>query len=423
MAGQSGRGAHCSKSDPRLSTLTQDATASGPSVFKRSNRGQRESGRIGREVTPIVQQVPGDGAQAARDDGDGGVGLLAAGPVPPVEAAEVRRAADGHPGRLDKGPLQPAVGVGQHAAVGGLAAGAVGGGHEAGVAAELVGAGETRDAVDLGRHHRGEDGADAGQGLQALRGRIGGVVRRDLRLQRLDDGAELLEGGEVLPEQEAVGRGQRERLEPVEALLPELVAEDRPVEAALPGDDGVHAVAQHRAHTHQEQPLADDMLAGAVGGRRRVDGGHQIAAQERGEGAGVEPVGLDLRVGDQPGLERMRQHHVLDAVDLAEFVIEPAPVPAGLHHDAAGLGQTGEVRREGGGLVLIDAGLADASAGGVLRGHHGITLMVVDSGVEHSSRSLARMPSSGCLSCYLTPSGLPLQMIVADCRDIPKCKK
>ena len=96
------------QSDPRSSTLTQDAAASGPSVFRRSNRGQKQFGRIGREVTFFAQQMPGDRAQAPRDDGDGGIGFLAAGAVPPIDAAEVRRATDGHPGGFDKGPFQPA---------------------------------------------------------------------------------------------------------------------------------------------------------------------------------------------------------------------------------------------------------------------------------------------------------------------------
>lgn len=71
----------------------------------------------------------------------------------------------------------------------------------------------------------------------------------------------------------------------------------------------------------------------------------------------------------------MREHHVRRGVDLAEFVIEPAPIPTRLHHDAAGLGQALEIGGERRGFVLVDANLANASAGGIHRGHHGMFLV------------------------------------------------
>ena len=397
--GPSGPGAHSSQSDPRLSTLTLDAADERSSVFGRSNRGQSEFGRIGEKVTPIVQELPGDAAHPAGDDGDGGVGLLAAAAVPLVDVAEVAGAADGHPGGLDEGPLEPAVGEGHHAAVAGLAPGAVGGGHQAGVATELVGPGESRDAVDLRRHHGGEDRADAGQGLEPGGGGIVRVGGADLAFELLDDGAELLERGEILLEQGGVGRGQVQGAQPMQALLAELIAEDRPGQVPLPGDEGMHAVADHRAHAGEEEPLADDVLARAVGRIGRMHGGQQVAAQERGERTGVEPVGLDLRVGDEPGLERMRQHHVRDTVDLAELVVEPAPIPAGLHDDAAGFGQGMEVGGKSRRIVVVNAGLAEARASGVLGGHHGVAFMVVDSGVEHRASTVAHG--------YRTPFMLP----------------
>ena len=127
--------AQCNESDPRLSTLTQDAAGEGSSVFRRSNRGQKQFGRIGGKVTPIVQQRPGDPAHPAGDDGDGRVGLLAAGTVLSVEVTEVRGAADGHPSGLDERPFQPAIRKRHHPAMGGLAAGTVGGGDQSSVAA------------------------------------------------------------------------------------------------------------------------------------------------------------------------------------------------------------------------------------------------------------------------------------------------
>lgn len=91
----------------------------------------------------------------------------------------------------------------------------------------------------------------------------------------------------------------RRAAQSVHASFPELVAEDIAGELALAGNDRVHAVAQHRAHAHQEQPLADDVLARATGQCGRKHCGHEIAAKRRGQRTGVEPVGFDLRVGDQ----------------------------------------------------------------------------------------------------------------------------
>ena len=83
----------------------------GSSVFERSNRGQGEFRRIRREVTPVVQQVPGEGAHAPGVDRDGGVGFFRArGGV--GKYRQIRRAADRHPRGLDEGLFQPAVVVG-----------------------------------------------------------------------------------------------------------------------------------------------------------------------------------------------------------------------------------------------------------------------------------------------------------------------
>jgi hypothetical protein len=188
--------------------------------------------------------------------------------------------------------------------------------------------------------------------------------------------------------------------------LPNWSVKDRLVQVALPGDHGVDTVAHHRAHAHVEQPLANDVLARAIRLIRRVDRRDEVAAQQGGERPRVDLVGLDLRLGDQPRLVRVREHHVLDAVEFAEFVVDPAPVPARLDHDLAGFGEALEVGGKRRHLVVNDAGLADASADGVHGGRHGVFLVVVDSSVEHSVAKVARMPCLGWLSCHLTRMAL-----------------
>jgi hypothetical protein len=71
-------------------------------------------------------------------------------------------------------------------------------------------------------------------------------------LQLLDQRAELLECEQVLLQERVVGRGELHRAQPVQSSLTELVTEDRPLDATLPGHDRVHAIADHRAQPHQE---------------------------------------------------------------------------------------------------------------------------------------------------------------------------
>ena len=60
-------------------------------------------------------------------------------------------------------------------------------------------------------------------------------------------------------------------------------------------DHAVEAVADHRAHPRQQEALADDVFALAHVTGRHVDSRDKVAAQERGEGFGVDAVVLDLR--------------------------------------------------------------------------------------------------------------------------------
>jgi len=65
-------------------------------------------------------------------------------------------------------------------------------------------------------------------------------------------------------------------------------------------DHAVDAVADHRAHAGQPEALADDVLALAHVAGGHVDARDEVAAQERGESLGVDPVVLDLRVRPKP---------------------------------------------------------------------------------------------------------------------------
>ena len=97
----------------------------------------------------------------------------------------------------------------------------------------------------------------------------------------------------------------------------------------------VNAIAQHRAQPHPKEPLAQEVFTRARASAGRVTVRDQIATQQLSQHLRVNPVGLDLGFGDQPGFVRMRQHHFLHLVDLGQQVVEPAPIPAGFHHHFA----------------------------------------------------------------------------------------
>ena len=46
----------------------------------------------------------------------------------------------------------------------------------------------------------------------------------------------------------------------------------------------------------------------------------------------IQPVGFDLRIGNEPCLGRMSQHHL---VNLIQFVVNQTPILAGLHYRLA----------------------------------------------------------------------------------------
>ena len=73
-------------------------------------------------------------------------------------------------------------------------------------------------------------------------------------------------------------------------------------------------------------------MRGPRGLARDVSAHHEVAAQERGQRLRIKPVGLDLRVGDEPRPERMRQNHFLDLLDVFEQIVCQSPVPARFEH-------------------------------------------------------------------------------------------
>ena len=49
----------------------------------------------------------------------------------------------------------------------------------------------------------------------------------------------------------------------------------------------------------------------------------------------IQPVGFDLRIGNEPCLGRMSQHHLFNLIQLFQLVVNQTPIPAGLHYRLA----------------------------------------------------------------------------------------
>ncbi|MEO7317667.1 MAG: hypothetical protein ABIZ56_01625, partial [Chthoniobacteraceae bacterium] len=105
--------------------------------------------------------------------------------------------------------------------------------------------------------------------------------------------------------------------------------------ASSPVEQGVEPVAQHRPQPRPIEPLPQQVLARPRGLARDVGAGHQVAAQECAQRVRVEPVRFDLRGGDEPRFERMRQDHFFDLLDVFEQIVREPPVPARFEHRLA----------------------------------------------------------------------------------------
>jgi hypothetical protein len=78
-----------------------------------------------------------------------------------------------------------------------------------------------------------------------------------------------------------------------------------PVLEAVAGEQRVHPILERRAHLGQRHPLAEQIAQVAQLARRHIGLGQQIGAQQVGERAGVDGVGLHPRGGDRLGAQRV----------------------------------------------------------------------------------------------------------------------
>jgi len=212
------------------------------------------------------------------------------------------------------------------------------------------------------------------------------LVGLQVFLEAVDLALHELVQRQILVQQLAVDRRQRHALQPGFAFVAEDVLELRVLQSGMPVDHAVDTITDPRAHARQPQPLTDLVLARAHLALGHVDAGHEATAQQGGQSPRVHPVVLDLGVGDDAVLGRMRQDHLRHPRSCFEQIVERAPVPAGLDHHFAGSVEPGKVGGEGARIVLVNPRLLDAAVLRVERAGHGVTFVIINSGVVHERR-------------------------------------
>src|SRR6478735_7992990 len=119
---------------------------------------------------------------------------------------------------------------------------------------------------------------------------------------------------------------------------------------------------------------------------------------------GIEPISLDLRIGNQSRLIRMSQHHLFHLLKLFQLVVDQAPVPARFHHCFARTIQPGKESSKTTRRVCFHSPLPQLAPCLIQRAQHAVLLVNVYSYVihENSFLSFSSLRTEELLSFYLT---------------------
>ena len=152
----------------------------------------------------------------------------------------------------------------------------------------------------------------------------------------------------------------------------------------------LHLRVQHR----QPGPVAQVVLHRSRGRRRRVGDRQELGPQQLGQHPRIDRIGLDARLGDQPRLERMRQHHFGDAI--LQDVEEVPPVVTRFQRDLGGLIEAAEILPQ---CDRLAGQPAAANQLPLLIEHRGHTILLVDveSDVVHERLLLLVACTPTCL--------------------------
>ena len=158
----------------------------------------------------------------------------------------------------------------------------------------------------------------------------------------------------------------------------------------------------------QYKSLTQHFLALARGFGRHMRSGNQITPQERGQSVCIQAIGFDLGIGYQSRFKRMSQHHLFHLLNLAQQIVNAAPVPARFQHHFALALQPAKKLSETKSCVAVNPASPKLPASLVYCNKHTVALVNINSNIVHDQQSpfgLA-LPHANTklklLSCYLT---------------------
>src|SRR6266446_2856194 len=167
----------------------------------------------------------------------------------------------------------------------------------------------------------------------------------------------------------------------------------------------MNAIAQHGAKSRPIESLPQKIFAHSRLAPRHMGARHQVAPQQRAQCVGIEPVRLDLRIGNQPCLVGMGQHHLFYPFELFKLIVNEAPIPARFHYRPAWPSQARKKLSETKRRVALHAGFPQLPASLIHCAKHTILLVNVYSNVIHENSSFlfsSTLCTEGLLSFYLT---------------------
>src|SRR5947207_15261925 len=163
-------------------------------------------------------------------------------------------------------------------------------------------------------------------------------------------------------------------------------------------------VTKNGAHRCPMDSLAQRSFAHSRLGPRQMGARDQVAPQQGAQCVGIEPVRLDLRIGNQPRLVGMGQHHLLYPFELFKLIVNAAPIPARFHYRLAWPSQARKKLSETKRRVALHAGFSPLPASLLHCAEHTGLLVNVYSNVIHENSSFlffSTLCTEGLLSFYL----------------------
>jgi hypothetical protein len=156
----------------------------------------------------------------------------------------------------------------------------------------------------------------------------------------------------------------------------------------LLANDLVNPIANSGALSDPVCPLSEHFFA--ISGRsiRDVTGRDDSQPQQHGQLPGIDLVGLDLRLGNQPNLIRIGNRDGLNRLDLFQYLAQPCPVQAALEDDLHSPCQRLHHLAEGKRVVVFDASFQHDYASVVLDTDNRIPLVIVYASVVHDRTSV-----------------------------------